>query len=173
MLETQPDIMGYFGLVSIILWGFAYIAVCKIYDRARWHVGLFALEKLAYVVVWMNFISSHSLGSVYEKDVLAGFFYTIYGANDLIFMLFFAFVFWKHWQKPFQMCSNSCWILRDGRPVVWRTKSLTDTYGGTSTNFPSAASAFSEDMVYIPSVWLKPEPDPMRQDHLIRFGAVA
>lgn len=99
MLEAQPDVMGYFGLISIILWGFAYIAVCKIYDRARWLVGLFALEKLAYVVVWMNFISSHSLESIYQKDVLAGIFYTIYGANDFIFMLFFAFVFWMHWHE--------------------------------------------------------------------------
>ena len=32
MLTTQPDVMGYFGLISIILWGLAYISVCKSYN---------------------------------------------------------------------------------------------------------------------------------------------
>lgn len=95
MLTTQPDVMGYFGLVSIILWGCAYIAVCKSYNQVRWLVGVFAIEKLAYVIVWLAFITSQSLSSVYEMDALAGLFYTIYGPNDFIFMLFFGFVFLK------------------------------------------------------------------------------
>ncbi|WP_411291055.1 hypothetical protein [Sphingorhabdus sp.] len=93
MLATQPDVMGYFGLISIILWGLAYISVCKSYNQARWLVGVFAIEKLVYVIVWLAFITSHSLSAIYEQDVLAGAFYTIYGANDFIFMLFFSFVF--------------------------------------------------------------------------------
>ena len=93
MLATQPDVMGYFGLISIILWGLAYIAVCKSYNQVRWLVGVFVLEKLAYVTAWLTFVTSRSLSSVYELDMLAGIFYTIYGANDLIFMLFFSFVF--------------------------------------------------------------------------------
>ena len=93
MLTTQPDVMGYFGLISIVLWGLAYISVCKIYAQARWLVGVFVIEKLAYVIVWLAFITSHSLSSVYEQDVLAGVFYTIYGVNDFIFMVFFGYVF--------------------------------------------------------------------------------
>ena len=95
MLATQPDVMGTFGLISIILWGFAYIAVSKSYDQVRWLVGVFVIEKLAYVIAWLALINSRSLGSIYEQDVLAGVFYTIYGANDFIFMLFFGFVFLK------------------------------------------------------------------------------
>jgi hypothetical protein len=95
LLATQPDVMGYFGLISIVLWGLAYIAVCKIYTQARWLVGVFVIEKLAYVIVWLFFITSHSLSSIYELDVLAGVFYTIYGANDFVFMIFFAYVFLK------------------------------------------------------------------------------
>lgn len=95
MLATQPDVMGTFGLISIILWGFAYIAVSKSYDRVRWLVGVFVIEKLAYVIAWLALINSRSLGAIYEQDVLAGVFYTIYGPNDLIFMLFFGFVFLK------------------------------------------------------------------------------
>ena len=100
MLATQPDVMGYFGLISIILWGFAYISVCKSYNQARWLVGVFVIEKLAYVIAWLAFIASRSLSSIYELDVLAGVFYTIYGANDFIFMLFFSFVFLKRGQVP-------------------------------------------------------------------------
>ena len=100
MLATQPDVMGYFGLISIVLWGFAYISVSRSYNQARWLVGVFAIEKLAYVIAWLTFITSHSLRAVYESDVLAGIFYTIYGANDFIFMLFFSFVFLKLGQMP-------------------------------------------------------------------------
>ena len=95
MLATQPGVMGTFGLISIILWGFAYIAVSQSYGRVRWLVGVFVIEKLAYVIAWLALINSRSLGAIYDQDVLAGAFFTIYGANDLIFMLFFGFVFLK------------------------------------------------------------------------------
>ncbi len=95
MLTAQPDVMGLFGLISIILWGFAYISVCNSYNQVRWLVGVFAIEKLAYVIVWLTFMTSYSLSSIYEKDFLTGLFYTIYGPNDFIFMLFFGFVFLK------------------------------------------------------------------------------
>ncbi len=98
MLAAQPDVMGYFGLISIILWGIAYISVSKSYNQVRWLVGVFVIEKLIYVMVWLTFINSHSLRSIFELDVLAGVFYTIYGANDFIFMLFFGFVFLKRSQ---------------------------------------------------------------------------
>ena len=100
MMATQPDVMGYFGLISIILWGLAYISVCKSYNHVRWLVGAFAIEKLVYVIAWLAFITSHSLSEIYELDVLAGVFYTIYGANDFIFMLFFSFIFLKLDQVP-------------------------------------------------------------------------
>jgi hypothetical protein len=100
MLTAQPNVMGYFGVISIILWGLAYISVSKNYDQTRWLVGVFAIEKLAYVIVWLSFITSNSLSAIYEQDVLAGVFYTIYGANDFIFMLFFSYIFLKRRQVP-------------------------------------------------------------------------
>ena len=100
ILASQPDVMGTFGLISIVLWGFAYIAVSKSYNQVRWLVGVFVIEKLAYVIAWLILMSSRSLSSIYEQDVLAGVFYTIYGVNDFIFMLFFGFVFLKHNQQP-------------------------------------------------------------------------
>ena len=95
MMQAQPGVMGFFGLVSIMLWGGAYIAVSNRYADVRWLVGVFVAEKLVYVLAWLGFLSAQSLGAVYEQDTLAGIFYTIYGANDFIFMLFFAYVFLK------------------------------------------------------------------------------
>lgn len=97
-MATQPDVMGYFGLIGIVLWGLAYISVFDKYNQMRWLVGVFAIEKSAYVIAWLDFMNSRSLSFVYEMDVFAGIFYTIYGANDFVFMLFFGFVFLKRSQ---------------------------------------------------------------------------
>ena len=95
MMTTQPGVMGFFGLISILLWGLAYIAVSKNYRHVRWLVAVFVIEKLVYVIAWLSFISAQSLGAVYDQDFLAGVFFTIYGVNDFVFMLFFGFVFLK------------------------------------------------------------------------------
>ena len=100
MLATQPDVMGYFGLLSIILWGLAYMSVSKSYNQVPWLVGVFAIEKLVYVIAWLAFINSNSLSAIYEQDAMAGAFYTIYGVNDFIFMLFFSFIFLKRGRMP-------------------------------------------------------------------------
>ncbi|GMN02025.1 hypothetical protein [Erythrobacter sp. MTPC3] len=93
MMNAQPNVMGLFGLVSILLWGLGYIAVYKSYAQVRWLIAVFVIEKLAYVIAWLSFITTESLSQVYDQDLLAGIFYTIYGANDFLFMIFFAFVF--------------------------------------------------------------------------------
>ncbi len=95
MINTQPSVMGIFGLVSIILWGLAYIAVRNKYEHVRWLIGIFAIEKLAYVAMWINLITTQSILDIYKTDILAGTFYTIYGPNDFLFMLFFTYVFFK------------------------------------------------------------------------------
>ncbi len=95
MMNAQPGVMGFFGLISIVLWGMAYIAVSANYTKVPLLIAVFAIEKLAYVIAWGSFIGTQSLGAVYEQDFLAGFFYSIYGAMDLCFMLFFGFVFLK------------------------------------------------------------------------------
>ncbi len=95
MLETQPSVMGLFGLIGIVLWGLSYIAVSSSYKNVKWLVGVFVIEKLAYVIAWLSFITSQSLNAIYAQDVLAGIFFTIYGINDFLFMLFFGFVFLK------------------------------------------------------------------------------
>jgi hypothetical protein len=48
------------------------------------------------VVVWVVWLSKNSLPEVYAKDVFAGAFFSIYGANNFVFMVFFAWGFLSH-----------------------------------------------------------------------------
>ena len=91
--EFDATVMSNFGLLMIIIWGLAYISVAKNYDKVKWLVGVFAVEKFIYGCVWTNWILNNSVAAVYEKDSMAGTFYSIYGINDWIFFVFFTFVF--------------------------------------------------------------------------------
>ncbi len=96
--SADPVVMSNFGLLMIAVWGLAYLGAAAISSSIKWLVGAFALEKLVYVVVWFRWLSENSLAQLYSKDFFAGVFYSIYGANDLVFMLFFAWVFFL--QRP-------------------------------------------------------------------------
>lgn len=91
--SADPVVMSNFGLVMITLWGAAYLAAAAIGSSVKWLAGVFALEKLVYVVVWVLWLSNNSLAQLYAKDFFAGIFFSIYGLNDFVFMLFFACVF--------------------------------------------------------------------------------
>lgn len=90
---TDPVVMSNFGLLMIMVWGLAYIAVAKPYQHMKWLVGVFFIEKFVYGFVWAKWLSNNSLAAVYDQDTMAGIFYTIYGINDWLFFLFFGFVF--------------------------------------------------------------------------------
>jgi hypothetical protein len=91
--EFDPVVMSNFGMFMIVIWGLAYISIAKSYPHVKWLVGVFAIEKLIYASVWTNWMLNHSLSAVYEKDLFAGLFYSIYGVNDWLFFAFFSFVF--------------------------------------------------------------------------------
>ena len=91
--QADPVVMSNFGLLMIVVWGLAYLGAAFIQGNLRWLGAAFAVEKLVYVVAWGLWMSTHSLGAVYEQDLFAGVFYSIYGLNDLAFMLFFGWVF--------------------------------------------------------------------------------
>ena len=90
---ADPVVMSNFGLLMIVVWGLAYLGAAAIDANIKWLAGAFALEKLVYVVVWVMWLSANSLSQLYAKDVFAGMFFSIYGLNDFVFMLFFAWVF--------------------------------------------------------------------------------
>lgn len=88
--RADPVVMSNFGLLMILVWGLAYLGAAAVTSNIKWLAGAFALEKLIYVVVWVRWLSGNSLEQLYSEDLFAGVFFTIYGANDFIFMLFFA-----------------------------------------------------------------------------------
>lgn len=87
--EADPVVMSNFGLVMIMVWGLAYFAAAMTKASIRLLVAVFAIEKLVYIAAWVYWLATNNLFTLYETDLFAGLFYTIYGLNDLMFMLFF------------------------------------------------------------------------------------
>ncbi len=93
--ETDPDVMSRFGLLMIIVWGLVFLGASTCYRNIKWIIPAFIVEKLVYVIAWVRWISTHNINEVYNKDLMAGIFYSVYGINDLLFFLFFGYVFYK------------------------------------------------------------------------------
>lgn len=91
--QLDPVVMSNFGLLMIVVWGLAYIAVANHYQNLRWLAAVFCVEKVVYSVAWLCWHSQNDLSTAYDLDLQAGVFYSIYGLNDIAFMLFFGWVF--------------------------------------------------------------------------------
>ena len=91
----DPVVMSNFGLLMIMVWGLAYISVAKSYDKVKWLVAVFAVEKLIYGIAWLMWLSKNNLSDVFAVDTMAGVFYSVYGVNDWMFFVFFGFVFFR------------------------------------------------------------------------------
>lgn len=91
--EFDPVVMSNFGLLMIVIWGLAYMSVAENYASVKWLVGVFAVEKLIYGIAWVNWLMNNNISEVYEEDVMAGMFYSVYGINDWLFCFFFSYVF--------------------------------------------------------------------------------
>ena len=89
--------MSKFGLIMIIVWGLAFIATANHFDKNKWIIGVFCLEKTAYIIAWVIWFANteYTINNIFEKDILAGSFYALYGLNDLLFLLFFTYVFFR------------------------------------------------------------------------------
>jgi hypothetical protein len=97
--EADPIVMSNFGLLMIVMWGVVYLSAVTVISNIKWIAGAFALEKLIYGVVWIKWLLGNSLEAVYSTDIFAGVFYSIYGLNDFLFMVFFAWVFFSSTSK--------------------------------------------------------------------------
>ena len=98
--ETDPAVMSNFGLLMIMIWGLAYLALAVNYSKAKWVVATFVIEKLIYVIAWLMWMINNNVSEVYEKDLFAGIFYSVYGLNDFIFFIFFLYVFYRIQRNP-------------------------------------------------------------------------
>ena len=93
--QADPVVMSNFGLLMIAVWGLAYLGAATASTGIKWLAGAFAVEKLVYVVAWLLWLSNNNLMALSSRDFFAGMFFSIYGLNDLVFMLFFAWVFFS------------------------------------------------------------------------------
>ncbi|MEQ3664350.1 MULTISPECIES: hypothetical protein [unclassified Olleya] len=89
----DPDVMSNFGMLMILIWGLAYISIAYKFQNVKWLVFVFAIEKLIYGSVWLQWMTTNDVSIIYDKDKMAGIFYSIYGLNDWLFCVFFLYVF--------------------------------------------------------------------------------
>ena len=100
LMETDPILFGPFGLCMIMVWGGCYYA-CADSAHSNPKIGLiFTLEKMIYVGMWMMWITDDtpSLDSLYQRDLFAGLFYTIYGVIDFSYALLFGYTAYKSYR---------------------------------------------------------------------------
>ena len=94
LTSLNPVVFSHFGLIAIMLWGMAYVAVSKSYQNVPFVVMVFMVEKFIYAVAWLLWIcrSAHQLPGLLSDAPLTGAFYLSYGVVDFLFGVFFAWV---------------------------------------------------------------------------------
>ena len=92
--QLDPHVFSWLGLVSIMLWGAAYIAVSRAYHHIPVLLAVFFVEKLVYFGAWLQWILDPPvpLADISEKSKIVGAFFAGYGMIDLAFGLFFLWV---------------------------------------------------------------------------------
>jgi hypothetical protein len=94
LASLDPVVFSHFGLIAIMLWGLAYVAVSRSYQHVPYLVMVFALEKLVYAIIWMVWMSRFAgrLPGVLSDAPMTGIFFYTYGIVDFLFGVFFAWV---------------------------------------------------------------------------------
>lgn len=97
--DNIPVLFHTWGMLGVVLWGLAYVAVAYNYQSVKRLIWVFAIEKLVYVTSWCVWMYQRSgtLPSLIKNDIFEGIFMLIYGANDALFMVFFI---WVAMSKP-------------------------------------------------------------------------
>jgi hypothetical protein len=94
LTSLDPVVFSNFGLVAIMLWGLAYVAVSRTYHLVPFLVLVFALEKLVYTILWIRWISrfGDQLQGIATQAPMTAMFFRGYGLVDFAFGVFFACV---------------------------------------------------------------------------------
>lgn len=93
-LSMYDEIFNRNGIISILLWGLAYMSICRVYHKVILLNLVFFFEKIFYFINWVVFMSENyrHLGSLYNQDKLLGIFFLSYGIGDILFGLFFFYI---------------------------------------------------------------------------------
>ena len=99
--SLDPVVFSWLGLVSIMLWGFAYCSVARSYPFVPYLLLVFFVEKMIYTMTWAKWLAENgsTLPSLFSESPLTATFYSIYGAGDFVFGLFFLWVAIKGFQN--------------------------------------------------------------------------
>ena len=91
LFKADPLRFSWFGVLMLMVWGVAYLAASRAASLFPELSYAFALEKSVYIISWVSWVSAegHTLGPLFEQNILAGLFYSIYGVVDLIFLILF------------------------------------------------------------------------------------
>jgi hypothetical protein len=94
LTSLDPAVFSWLGLVSIMLWGLAYLSVSKAYQFVPYLILVFFVEKMIYTATWLIWLSKNagSRASIYSESPLTATFYSLYGAGDFAFGVFFLWV---------------------------------------------------------------------------------
>jgi len=97
LFDADPTVWSAPSSILVMLWGLAYLSLARDHEHARWTVLVFAIEKALYGALWLRYLLADStdLAAITAQDPLTGVFLGAYGAGDLLFCAFFAWVFFR------------------------------------------------------------------------------
>lgn len=86
-----PELFSGWGLVGILLWGLAYLAMAHRYTKAPEILLVFAVEKVFYFAAWCwwHWHNFTRLPQIWGENPKAAIFYSVFGPGDLAFAFFF------------------------------------------------------------------------------------
>lgn len=98
----DPMVCSWLGLVSIILWGGAYISVARSYPSVPCLLLVFVVEKMVYTWTWLSWLikNGSTLPSLFSESPLTAIFFATYGSGDFVFGLFFLWIAVKTLPRP-------------------------------------------------------------------------
>ncbi len=101
LTSLDPVVFSWLGLVSIMLWGIAYISVAKSYPGVPHLLVVFFVEKMIYTATWLSWLvkNGSTLPSLFSESPLTATCFSVYGAGDFAFGVFFLWLAVKGWRK--------------------------------------------------------------------------
>ena len=102
LTSLDPVVFSWLGLVSIMLWGIAYISVAKSYPSVPCLLLVFFVEKMIYTATWLSWLvkNGSTLPSLFSESPLTAICFAVYGSGDFVFGLFFLWLAVKGHRIP-------------------------------------------------------------------------